>query len=96
MIDKTLTNSEYPGLRLVRLMHMGDKPRHRAALLLIGAIQADRRRILMEPGGRDGLDLQGVECDSPTHAVEMRGKERIEHLAEAGMMPRSSSEALLE
>ncbi len=51
-----------------------DKPRNRAALLLIGSIQADRRRILMEPGGRDGIDLQGVECDSSKHAVELRGK----------------------
>src|SRR5215467_5677581 len=32
-----------------------DKPCDRADLLLIGAIQADRRRILMEPGGRDGI-----------------------------------------
>jgi len=38
-----------------------DKPRHRADRLLRGPIQADRRRILMEPGGREGIDLQGVE-----------------------------------
>jgi hypothetical protein len=33
-----------------------DKPRNRAGFLLIGPIQGDRRRILMEPGCRDGID----------------------------------------
>src|SRR4029450_4016541 len=74
----------------------GDKPRNRADRLLIGPIQADRRRILMEPGGREGIDLQGVECDSPKDAVELRGKQRLENLAEAVIVQRRSSQAILE
>src|SRR5262249_21191450 len=73
-----------------------DKPRNRADRLLIGPIQADRRRILMEPGGREGIDLQGVEGDSPKDAVELRGKERIENLAEAVIVQRGSAQAILE
>jgi hypothetical protein len=33
-----------------------DKPRNRAGLLFIGSVQGDRRRILMEPRGRGGID----------------------------------------
>jgi hypothetical protein len=73
-----------------------DKPRNRADLLLIGAIQADRRRILMEPGCREGIDLQGVEGDRPTHAVALRGKQRIEHLSQPVIMERGAREAGLE
>src|SRR5262249_44077285 len=72
------------------------KPRHRADCLLIGPIQADRRRILMEPGGRESIDLQGVEGDSTKDAVELRGKQRLENLAEAVIVQRRSSQAILE
>ena len=51
-----------------------DKPRHRADLLLRGAIQADRCGILLAPGCREGIDLQGVEGDRTKHAGELRGK----------------------
>jgi hypothetical protein len=58
-----------------------DRPCDRAALLLlIGSIQGDRRRILMEPWGREGIDRQGVERDRTKHAVEMRGTQGIEDL----------------
>jgi hypothetical protein len=60
-----------------------DKPCNRAGLLLIGPIQGERGRILMEPGCREGIHLKGVACDGPKHAVEMGGKQRSEHLAEA-------------
>ena len=55
---------------------------------LIGPIQRDRGRILMEPGGRDGIDLQGVQCDRPKHAIEIRGKQGIEDLAQPVIVQR--------
>ena len=68
----------------------------RAGLLLISPIQGDRGRILMEPGCRDGIHLQGVECDRPKHVVEMRGKQDIEDLPQPVIMERCSREARLE
>jgi hypothetical protein len=65
-------------------------------LLLIGSLQGDRRRILMEPGCRDGLDLQGVEGDSPKHTVQIRGKQRIQDLPQSVIMERGAREAGLE
>jgi hypothetical protein len=65
-------------------------------LLLIGPIEGDRRRILMQPRGRKGIDLQGIERDSPKHAVEMRGKPRIEDLPQPVIMERGTLEAGLE
>src|SRR5262249_28020924 len=73
-----------------------DQPCDRARRLRIGPIQGDRGRILMEPGGREGIDVQGVEGDGPKHAVEIRAKQRLEHLAEAVIVQRHSSEAILE
>jgi hypothetical protein len=73
-----------------------DKPRNRADLFLIGPIQADRRRILMEPGGRDSIDLQGIECDGAKDTSELRGKQRIENLTEAVIVQRGSFQAILE
>jgi hypothetical protein len=46
-------------------------------LVLIRAIQGYRRGLLMEPWGRDRLDLQRLECDSAKHAVKMCRKPRI-------------------
>jgi len=66
------------------------------SLLLIGPIQGDRRRILMKPRGREGIDLQGVEGDSPKYAVEMCGTQRIENLPQPIIMERSACEAGLE
>jgi hypothetical protein len=73
-----------------------DKPRHRADRLLIGPRPAERGRILLEPRGREGRDLQGVEGDRTQDAVERRGPPRIEPLAEAVIVPRRSSQASLE
>jgi hypothetical protein len=60
-----------------------DKPCDREALLLIGPIQGDGRRILMEPRGRESIDVQGVEGDGTKDAIELCGKQRLENLAEA-------------
>ena len=73
-----------------------DRPFDGAGLLLRGPIQGASRRILMEPGGRDGLDVQGVERDRPKHAVEMRGKQRIEELPQPVIMERCARAAGLE
>jgi hypothetical protein len=73
-----------------------DQPFDRAGLLLLGPRQGERCRILMEPGGRDGIDVQGVEGDGPKHAVEMCAKQRLENLAEAVIVQRHSSKAILE
>src|SRR5215831_1416538 len=50
----------------------------------------------MEPGGREGIDLQGVEGDSTKDAVELCGKQRLKKLAEAVIVQRRSSQAILE
>jgi hypothetical protein len=47
-----------------------DRPCDWAGLLFIGSVQGERRRILMEPGGREGIDREGVEGDSPKHTVQ--------------------------
>jgi hypothetical protein len=67
-----------------------------AGLLLIGPLQGERRRILREPGGRDGIDRQGVERDSPKHAVQIGGTQRIEELPQPVIMERCACEAGLE
>ena len=72
------------------------KPRTRAERLLRGPLQADRRRIRMEPGGREGIDLQGVEGDSTQDAGARRGTQRREQLAAAVSVPRRAAQALLE
>ena len=38
-----------------------DGPCAPVGLLLIGPIEGDRRRILVQPGRREGIDLQGLE-----------------------------------
>jgi len=68
----------------------------RAGLPLIGSIQGDRRRILMEPGGREGIALQGVEGARTTHAVEMCRKQGLEHLPQPVVMESGALEAGLE
>src|SRR5262249_55961489 len=73
-----------------------DEPLGWAGLLPISPITADSRRILMEPGGREGIDLQGVEGDGTKDAVELRSKQRLENLAEAVIVQRRSSQAILE
>ena len=73
-----------------------DRPCDRAGFRLLGAVQGDRRRLLMEPGGRAGRDLQSVEGDRPKHAVAMGGKERVEALPEPVILARGALEAGLK
>jgi hypothetical protein len=73
-----------------------EQPFDWAALLLIRSIESDRCRILMEPWGRDGIDLQGVKRNSTKHAVEMRGKQRIQDLSQPVIMERGVREVGLE
>ena len=48
-----------------------DQPFDRAGLLLIGPIESDRRRILMEPGGRDGIDLRALSAIAPNTRLRL-------------------------
>lgn len=67
-----------------------------AGCLFISPLQGERCRILLEPGGREGIHLQGVERDRPKHAVELRGKQGIEELPQSLIMARCGVEAGLE
>jgi hypothetical protein len=73
-----------------------DKSCDGAGFLLIRPIQGDRCRLLMEPGGREGIHLQGVARDGPKDAVELRGTQGIEDLSQPIIMERGSREAGLE
>jgi hypothetical protein len=50
----------------------------------------------MEPGGRDGVHLQGLERDRTIPAIEIRSKQGIEDLSQPIIMERGSREAGLE
>jgi hypothetical protein len=60
----------------------GDWPVALVGLLLIGAIEGDRRRSLLEPGGREGLPFQGLERDRTKQPVQIRRKQPIEALSQ--------------
>src|SRR4029453_5720984 len=47
-----------------------DWPLTPVGLLLIGPIEGDRRRILVQPGGRDGIDIEGIERDPTNHSAQ--------------------------
>ena len=47
----------------------------------------------MPPGGREGIELQGVERDRPQYAVALRGKQRSEDLPQPVIMERGAREA---
>ena len=57
-------------------------------LLLIGPIEGDRRRILVQPGRREGIDLQGLEGDRTKHPVQIHRKQPIEALPQSVIMER--------
>jgi len=57
-----------------------DWPVAAVGLLLISPIEGDRRRILVQPGGREGIDLQGIERDRAKHTIQIHSKQRIEDL----------------
>src|SRR5262249_60150790 len=73
-----------------------DWPRTPVGLLLIRPVEGDRRGILVEPGGRDGIDLQGLERDRPPHPLPRRRKQRRAALPEPVIMARGSRQARLE
>src|SRR5437899_12874193 len=50
----------------------------------------------MEPGGREGIDLQGVEGDRLKHAIEIHGNQRVEDLPQPVIMERAALEPGLE
>jgi hypothetical protein len=47
-------------------------------LVRIRPIERNSRRVLMQPGGRDGIDLERFEGDRPKDPIEIGGKQRIE------------------
>jgi hypothetical protein len=57
-----------------------DWPVAPVGLLLIRSIEGDRRRLLVQPGSREGIDLQSMERDRPKQPVQMRRKQPIEDL----------------
>src|SRR5262245_35895346 len=63
-----------------------DKPFDLAGFLLMRPLLGERCRIVMEPGGREGIHRQGVERDRPKHTVELRGKQGIEDLPQPILM----------
>jgi hypothetical protein len=73
-----------------------DRSVDRAGFLFIGSVESERRGVLRQPRGREGIDLQGVERDRTTHAVEMRGTQRSEDLPQPVIMERSAVEPGLE
>src|SRR5262249_27776093 len=73
-----------------------DWPLTPVGLLFIGPIEGDRRRILVQPGGRDGIDIEGMERDRPKHAVQRRRKQRLEDLPQPVIMERGARQARLE
>jgi hypothetical protein len=73
-----------------------DWPFAPVGLLLISPIEGDRRRLLGQPGGRDGIDLQGMERDRTTHTVQIHRKQRSEDLPEPVIMARGARQARLE
>jgi hypothetical protein len=67
-----------------------------ARLCLISPLPGERGRLLMEPGGRNGLPLQGLEREHTKPAVEMGGTQGLEELPQPVIMQRGSREAGLE
>jgi hypothetical protein len=63
---------------------------------LIGPIERDRGRVLMEPGGWNGIHLQGMQCHSPKHPVQMGRKQGIEDLAQPVIVQRRGGQARLQ
>ena len=65
-------------------------------LVLIRAIEGNGRRILVQPRGGDGIDLQRFQRDSAKHTVEIGRQQRIEDLPQPVIMQRGTPSSLLE
>jgi hypothetical protein len=64
--------------------------------VLIGPIEGNRSGVLMQPGYRDGVDLQGFEGDRTKHRVEIGRKQRIENVPQAVIIKRGTREPRLQ
>jgi len=62
----------------------------RAALweTFIGPIEPNRRRILVQPGGGNGIEGEGFEGENTKHVVAVGSKQGVEDVAEAGIVER--------
>jgi hypothetical protein len=58
------------------------RPR-RLRFVLIGPIEGNRGGILMQPGRREGIDLQGFARDRTKYRVERSRNQRIEDMPSA-------------
>jgi hypothetical protein len=58
--------------------------------VLLDAIEGNRRRVLMQPGRRERIDLQGFESDGAKHFLEMGRKQRIEDVPHAVILEGST------
>ena len=67
------------------------RPR-RLRFVLIGPIQGDRRRVLMQPGRGNRIDLQRFESDRTKDRVEIGRKQRIEDVPQAVIIERGTGE----
>jgi hypothetical protein len=68
----------------------------RFRLVLIGALEGKSRRVLMQPGGREGRDLERLERDRPKNPVEMGGTQRIEEVSSPVSMQRGTGSPRLQ
>jgi hypothetical protein len=62
----------------------------------ICSIQGNGRRVLMQPWGGNGLDLQCLESNGAIHLVEIGRKQRLEDAAQAVIIERGACESRLQ
>src|SRR5262245_38214428 len=65
-------------------------------LVRIRAIQGNGGGILMQPWRREGIDLQGLECDGAIDLVEIRGKQGLEDVPETVIIERDTYQPRLQ
>mgnify|MGYP003449816873 CR=1 FL=1 len=76
--DPKTQEHRFAVIATVLAMPIGRVGRLRALRLVrLRALQGNGRGILMQPGRREGIDLQGCERDGAQDTVEMRGTQRI-------------------
>jgi len=67
----------------------------RLRFVLIDAIEGNGRCVLMQPGRRERIDLQGFESDGAKHGVEVGCKRRIEDVPQAVIIESLSEKVML-
>jgi len=65
-------------------------------LVRIRAIEGNGGGILMQPRRREGIDLQGLECDGAIDLVEIRGKQGLEDVPETVIIERGTCQPRLQ